>query len=183
VSSNVRGSMNAVEFKWVEEMDAAPWLVLRTRSRHESVVESVLEQRGVSAYLPRQTLTRRSKQKRGQTSLPLFSGYIFVRPRVDQYEGMRYIRGSCGFVLAAGRPASLPEEEVMAVKKLVDSGLDLTIEPNLVPGRRVNIVSGPFAGVQGELIHLKNQASLVVNVQLVGSSVRVEVDREAIELL
>lgn len=96
---------------------------------------------------------------------------------------MRYIRGSCGFVLAAGRPASLPEEEVMAVQKLVDSGLELTIEPNLIPGRRVNIVSGPFAGVQGELVHLKNQESLVVNVQLVSSSVRVEVDREAIELL
>jgi transcription antitermination factor NusG len=96
---------------------------------------------------------------------------------------MRYIRGSCGFVLASGRPAALPEKDLDAVKMLVDSGTDFTVDPELVAGTRVQIVSGALTGLHGELVRIKNQEILVVNVDVVGSSVRVELDRSAIEVV
>lgn len=161
-----------------------PWLVLRTRSRHEHAVESVLEQKRITAYLPKRKVVRCANGRKRVVEMPLFPGYVFVQPRADQYEGMRFIRGSCGLVLAdRSRPATVPERDLEAVKMLVASGAELTVDPELVTGRRVKIVDGPFMGVEGELVLVKNQEHLVINVDMVGSSVRVEVDRKAISLL
>jgi transcription antitermination factor NusG len=160
-----------------------PWLVLRTKNRHESVVESVLQQKQVPTYLPKRAVVRSWQGHKRKIEVPLFPGYVFVRPSASQYEGMRYIRGSCGFVLASGRPAALPERDLDAVKMLVDSGADLTVDPELVAGTRVKIASGALTGLHGELVRIKNQQVLVVNVDLVGSSVRVELDRGVVEAL
>jgi len=161
-----------------------PWLVLRTRSRQENVVEGALRQKQIEAYLPRRQVVRSWQGRRRAMDTPLFPGYLFVRPRPDQYDGMRYIRGSCGLVLAAdSKPAALPEKDLSAVKILVDSDAEITVDPGLVAGKRVRIVAGPLTGLEGELVWMKNQEQLVINVGLVSSSVRVEVAREAIEAL
>lgn len=160
-----------------------PWMVLRTKSRHEAVVETVLQQKQVTTYLPKHVVVRQCQGRRRAVEMPLFPGYVFVRPRADQYEGMRYIRGSCGLVLASGKPAILPEKDLDAVKMLVDTGADFTVDPGLAVGTRIEIASGPLMGVKGELVRVKNQQLLVINVDAVGSSVRVEVDRAGISIL
>lgn len=77
----------------------------------------------------------------------------------------------------------MPEQDMVAIRALVDSGAALTVDSELVPGERVKIIAGPFMGVEGELVRVKSQDLLVINAHLVGSSVRVEVDREAISVL
>ncbi|MGN6151228.1 MAG: transcription termination/antitermination protein NusG [Lysobacteraceae bacterium] len=159
---------------------ADPWLVLRTKSRHESKVEVALQQKQVETYLPRRRIQRSMSSRRSVVEMPLFPGYVFVRPRPEQYEGMRYVPGSCGLVLSAGRAAVLPDRDVDVVRRLVDSGHDYDARPELLLGTRVRIVSGPLAGMEGELVRLKQQELVVINVDVVGSSVRVEVDRDAV---
>jgi transcription antitermination factor NusG len=155
-------------------------LVLRTKSRHEKVVEGILEQKQITAYLPKTKVVDVCKGRKRIAEMPLFPGYVFVRPRADQYEGIRFIRGSCGLVLAAARPATLPDKDLEAVKMLVDSGAALTVDHDLADGRRVRITGGPFAGVEGELVSVRNQDLLSINVQMVGSCVRVEVDHDMV---
>jgi transcription antitermination factor NusG len=162
---------------------ANPWLVLRTRSRHENAVESVLRQKGINAYLPKHKVIRRWRSSKRVLEMPLFPGYVFVQPQVDHYESIRYIRGSCGFVTACGKPARMPEKDLEAVKMLVYSGAVLTVDSELIPGKRVKIVAGPFMGLEGELIRLKSKEFLVINVDLANSSVRVQVDRKVISVL
>jgi transcription antitermination factor NusG len=164
----------------MDEATNDPWMVLRTRSRHESKVESVLLEKQVTAYLPKCKVVRSWNGRKRTVELPLFPGYVFVRPRLDQFEGMRYIRGSCGLVLADNKPGILPERDIESVRKLVASGIDLTVDPELVSGKRVKIVDGPFMGVEGVLISVRNQEHLVVNIDMLGSSVRVEVERDVI---
>jgi len=159
------------------------WFVLRTKSRHEYHVESVLQQKQINAYLPRYKVVQSKNDRKRVVEMPLFPGYIFVQPRADQYENLRYIRGSCGFVRAGVMPAAMPEKDVEAVKLLVESGVVVTVDAGLIPGERVKIIAGPMMGVEGELVRVKSQELLVINVQLVGSSVRVEVDRETIAAL
>lgn len=158
-----------------------PWMVLRTRSRHENKVETMLQEKQITAYLPKCKVVRSSNGRKRVIEMPLFPGYVFVRPRLDQFDGIRYIRGSCGLVFADNKPGTLPERDIEAVKKLVDSGAELSIDPELVSGRRIRIVDGPFMGVEGILVSARNQQHLVVNVDMLGSSVRVEVDRHAIQ--
>src|SRR5687767_13704787 len=99
-----------------------PWLVLRIRSQHEGTAERDLQQRSITAYLPRHNVIRRWKDRRTVVKMPLFPGYIFVRPRIEQFENIRCIRGSCGLVLAGSKPAAMPEKDLEAMKLLVSSG-------------------------------------------------------------
>ncbi len=165
------------------ESQIDPWLVLRTRSRHEGTAERDLQERQITAYLPRHSVVRRWRDRRTVTKLPLFPGYIFVRPRIDQFENIRCIRGSCGLVLAGSKPAAMPEKDVEAVKLLVGSGAELAVNPRLIPGQRVEVIAGPFMGIHGELIRMKSQERLVINAHLLSSSVSVEVDIDMISIL
>jgi len=159
-----------------------PWLVLRTRSRHENVVEEVLRQKRIVAFLPKRKVVRSWRGHNRSLEMPLFPGYLFVQPRADQYEGLRYIRGSCGLVMAVeSKPAILPDKDLKAVRMLVDGDARFTVDLPLMVGKRVKIVCGPLMGVEGELVRVKNQDMLIINVDIVGSSVRVEVDRDAVE--
>ncbi|ATQ76794.1 hypothetical protein CR152_21445 [Massilia violaceinigra] len=167
----------------MSEVRVDPWLVLRTRSRHESVVESFLQQKLITSYLPKCKLVRSWKGRSRVVEFPLFPGYVFVRPTPAQFESMRYIRGSCGLVLADNKPACLPEKDLASVKILVDSGISLMVDPELMAGKRVRIVAGPLAGMEGELVSVKSQDLLVVNIEMLNSSVRVDIDRDAIDVL
>jgi transcription antitermination factor NusG len=160
-----------------------PWLVLRTRSHHENIVERSLEQKQIRAYLPKRRVVRRWKDRRTVLEMPLFPGYVFVQPEEDQFEKLRTVRGSCGFVVQGSRPAAMPEKELEAVRILVRSGAELDVDPRLIPGQKVEIIAGPFMGLEGELIRVKSQQRLVINAHVVGSSVSVEVDSNTISIL
>ncbi len=161
-----------------------PWLVLRTRSHQENTVEQCLRQKRINAYLPKHAVPRRRVSgPRTFVAAPLFPGYIFVQPREDQFENMRYIRGSCGLIFAGDKPAAMPEKDLDAVRVLVDSGTQLAVNPRLMPGQRVEVVAGPFMGIQGELIRIKNEDRLVINAALLSSSVSVEVDADKVTIL
>jgi transcription antitermination factor NusG len=167
----------------VAESQHVPWLVLRTRSHHENIVERSLQQKEINTYLPRHRVVRRGKDRRTTLELPLFPGYVFVQPRLDQFEKVRCVRGSCGFVVRGSGPAEMPQKELDAVRILAGSGANLAVNPTLIPGLKVEVIAGPFMGVQGELIRVMSQDRLVVNAFLVSSSVSVEVDSDEIAIL
>jgi transcription antitermination factor NusG len=160
-----------------------PWLVLRTRSHQENVVETDLRRRRINAYLPRRSVLRKWKDRKKIVRVPLFPGYVFVQPRVDQFDNIRCIRGSCGLIFVGDKPAAVPGKDLEAITCLVDSGALLAVNPQLIPGRRVAVIAGPFAGIQGDLVRIKNGDRLVINAPLLSSSVSVEVDAENVSVL
>lgn len=166
------------------ESQIDPWLVLRTRSHQEKTVELCLRQKQINAYLPKQFVPRRRNDgARSLVTAPLFPGYVFVQPREDQFENMRYIRGSCGLIFSGDKPAAMPEKDLEAVRILAGSGTPLAVNPKLMPGQRVEVVAGPFMGIQGELIRIKHEDRLVINAPLLSSSVSVEVDADQVTIL
>jgi transcription antitermination factor NusG len=166
-----------------DEPQREPWLVLRTRSHHENVVERSLQQNGINSYLPRHRVVHRSKERTTTREAPVFPGYVFVQPRLEQLEKVRCVRGSCGFVVCGSKPATMPQKELDALRILTGSGAALAVNPTLIPGQRVEVIAGPFMGVQGELIRIKSQDRLVINAPLVSSSVSVEIDSDEIAIL
>jgi len=140
-------------------------------------------QKRIVTFLPKHNVIRRRKDRKVVTETPLFPGYVFVQPRVDQYENMRYIPGSCGLVFAGNKPAAMPEKDLVAMRILIGSGATLLAESKLFPGKRVEVISGPLMGIQGELIRIKSLQRLVINAELLSSSVSVEVSLDNICVL
>ena len=75
------------------------------------------------------------------------------------------------------RPAQVPEEEIEAIRRVVDSRLPTLPHPYLTEGRRVRIAAGPLAGLEGILVNVRPaRGLLVLSVNLLQRSVVVEVD-------
>jgi transcription antitermination factor NusG len=159
-----------------------PWLVLRTRTYQEHTVHTDLQHRQINSYLPTRMVRRRTGRSVA-TRVPLFPGYVFVQPRLEQFESIRYVRGSCGLVLAGTRPATMPESDLEAVKRLVRSGAPLDVNQRLMCGLRVEVIDGPLTGVAGELVDVKRRSRLVINAPLMCRSVSVEIDARKIWIL
>ncbi len=165
------------------EAQIDPWLVLRTRSHHENVVETCLRQKSINAYLPKRRELRRSKNRKTVVETLLFPGYVFVQPSAEQFDNIRHIRGSCGLIFVGDKPAAMPEQQLEAVRILAGSGVDFAVDPKLVPGQRVAVIAGPFMGVQGELVRVKSEDRLVINATLLNASLSVEVDADKVSIL
>jgi len=82
-----------------------------------------------------------------------------------------------------GKPAPIPQLEIDAIRRLVESELPYDLHPYLQVGRRVRVRVGPLQGCEGILIRKKNIARLVLSVHLLQQSVSVEVDADVVEAL
>jgi transcription antitermination factor NusG len=153
------------------------WNALRTRSRQEKVVEGYLGLRNVEVFLPKTTQLRQWKRRRASVEVPLFSGYVFVKPKPEQLHILNFIPGSCGMVMDRNRPSIIREKEMEAIKIIVGASIPMDLHANLIPGIPVKVLSGPLQGIEGVLVRLRDQNRLVINAEMLGQAVSVEINR------
>jgi transcription antitermination factor NusG len=161
------------------------WHVLWTRSHCEQMVHDQLAGKEFDLFLPKCEAWERRSGTRRLSGTPLFPGYLFLRHALDKqsYIEVRKARGLVS-ILGDGweRPASLPDSEINAIRRMVGAKVPAVAHPYLKEGRRVRITRGSLAGLEGILVQLKmNQGLLVLSLNLLQRSVAVEVDCTAVE--
>jgi transcription antitermination factor NusG len=152
------------------------WYAARTVARHEKQVARQLTSRSLEFLLPVYETVHRWKNGRKKLELPLFPGYIFVRIPLLQRVQVLEVPGIAYLVGSQSGPIPVAEQEVSTVQRLMHRDLRREPFPYLQIGRRVNIRSGPLAGMQGVLLRINNHFRVVISVDLIMSSVAVEVD-------
>lgn len=164
--------------------DKKEWYAVYTKSRHEKVAEANLQSRGIKTFLPLREVVSRWKDRKKVISVPLFPSYIFVNADLsDVYNKVMYTKGVLRVVGCNGIPIPVSNQQVKAVKMLVQSKLKYDPYPYLDSGREVVIKSGPLQGVVGKIIEKRSKHTFVLSIDLIKRAVSVEVDVLDIELL
>jgi transcriptional antiterminator NusG len=163
----------------------ARWHVLWTRSHCEQLVHDQLAGKRFDLFLPKFEAWTRRAGTQCVAGTPLFPGYLFLRHALDK-ESYVEVRKARGLVSILGdgwdRPASLPDSEIDAIRKMVGAKAPMAAHPYLKEGRRVRVTRGSLAGLEGILLQLKmKQGLLVLSLNLLQRSVAVEVDCTAVE--
>jgi len=158
------------------ELSCPRWYALNTRSRHEKSVSRLLEGKSVEVFLPVYKSVHRWNDRNAVVSQPIFPGYVFARICLADRTQILSVPGVVNFVGPQGRPASIPEEELAALKLCLERQVRMEPHPYLVVGRRVRIRQGLLAEMEGVLVRKKGQFRLVLSVNLIARSVAVEVD-------
>ncbi len=153
------------------------WLALKTKYRHEKIVEAVLMKKNVQNYLPQVASQRSWSDRTKTTHFPLFPGYIFVRPLPEQYPSLRFLPGSCGLVNFSGKPAEMRNEEIESLRILVSSSETLSLHSSLMIGQNVRVVAGPLKGAEGHIVKFKNRHHLAINAIMLNKAITVELSR------
>ena len=116
---------------------ATPWYALWTRSRHEKVVRARLDELGIEAFLPMVVRWNRWKDRTKQIEFPLFPGYCFARFDVREAKPVLGCTGVVAIVGTPGAPSAISENEIDAVRRLLDTGLSCDPCPFIKEGMPV----------------------------------------------
>jgi transcription antitermination factor NusG len=157
-------------------MDQPHWYALYTCANHEKQVAAELEARTVEHFLPLYSSVRRWKDRRVTLDLPLFPGYVFVRLALPDRLRVVQIPSVARLVGFGGLPVALPDAEIAILRSGLSERLRAGPHAFLAVGRRVRIIGGPFAGLEGVLERRKNNLRVVVSLDLIRTSVAVDVD-------
>jgi transcription elongation factor/antiterminator RfaH len=157
------------------------WYALYTRPRHEKQVFEELANRDIEAFLPTYKVRRRWSDRYKIVEEPLFKNYLFVQMSLDRSHDTLRPYGAVSFITFDGQPAQIPENEIAAIRQLVESALPYNPHPYLKVGRKVRVTSGPLEGCEGILMRKKGLARLVLSVHMLQQSVVAEVEAQCVE--
>ena len=159
------------------------WHALYVRSRAEKKVLSQLEEMGIKAYLPLITRVKQWSDRRKKVEEPLFKSYVFVYSNAKEYIPILNVYGVIKFVSFEHKAVVVPENEIVAIKRYIDSPEDEEPQENmfLEKGQTVKVTNGPMQGLIGTLVSVKNKHRLLVYIEAVGQHILVSIPRTKVE--
>ncbi len=152
------------------------WYAIHTRSRHEKQVDTFLSERGIETFLPLvHTLSRRRDRKK-YVDLPLFPGYMFVCAEKERLPDVKFTRGVTRIIgTDIDAPTPIPDKQILDLKLLTESDVQLDQFPYLEKGRAVRVKAGPLKGIEGILVERKGHYKLVIRIDLLQKGAAAEV--------
>ncbi len=160
------------------------WYAVYVRSRHEFKARDIMQGAGVEVFLPTVDRLRRWKDRKKIVTFPLFPGYVFVHISRNHEARLTVLKtkGVVRFVgLKPGVPEPVPDVQVTSLQQVVHSSREIEPYPYLREGRRVRIISGPLAGVEGILQERRGRHLLVLSVDILQQGASVQVDALDVE--
>jgi hypothetical protein len=108
------------------------WYALHTRPRHEKIVVQRLNERGVETFLPIVNEVHRWSDRKKTLQLPLFTCYVFAKFVPNRMERLQVLRvgGVLGLVGSHGEGSPIPDNQIDAVRTLLDGSQDWATRAN-----------------------------------------------------
>ncbi|MCL1921896.1 MAG: hypothetical protein FWG50_12630 [Kiritimatiellaeota bacterium] len=157
------------------------WKVIFVKPRTEKKLSEYCGLYGIRYYLPLRKKTRIVQRRKVTVDLPLFPGYVFVRlhpsQRLALLQSNLIVR-----ILEPLKPRRLLRDLVMVRRALRVNPHVLTTRP-LTKGRLVRIMAGPFMGIEGRVTRITPKMKVVLNVDMIGQAIAVEIEADFVEAL
>jgi transcription termination/antitermination protein NusG len=159
------------------------WLALSVNVRHEKVVSELLRNKGFDTFLPlckrRHQYARRSRE----FELPPFPCYLFCHAALTRRLPIMTTPGVIRIVGAGRVPIPVDNNEIAALKKVVEAGVAMSPHHFWQSGQIGRINTGPLAGVEGVVVKSKQSLRLILCVRLLQRAVMLEIDSCCVTLV
>jgi transcription antitermination factor NusG len=158
---------------------AGLWYVLHTKARQEKILAGALEAMNVACFLPLIRQVRYYGQFKANVELPLFPSYVFIRGQMDDvYRADRTKR--------VAKIIPVPDQlrldrELRNVHLALERNVQFDPFPHLVKGTFVEVRSGPLRGLQGFVEERVRPNRLILQVEMLGRAVSLEVDASLLD--
>ncbi len=160
------------------------WYAVHVRSRHEFKVVDRLSMKDIETFLPAVDRVSKWKDRKKTVAFPLFPGYVFVHTTRDAPSLLRVLKvaGVVRIICTLpGEPDPIPDDQILALKKLIENKEALDPYPYLSEGQRVIIKKGPLAGVEGILVEKLDKHILVLSVDVLRQGVALTISASEVE--
>jgi transcription antitermination factor NusG len=160
-------------------LEAGQWFVLHTKSRQEKILAADLAAMDIPHYLPVTHQRRQYGTRRVVVEEPLFPGYVFLRGSREQAFSADRTRRVARIIPVVDQRRINWELTNLRIALTSDRGF----EPYayLKKGVRVEVRSGPLMGLQGVIEDRSRFDRLILQVEMLGRAVSLEVDGAILE--
>lgn len=162
------------------EASRSEWYAFRVKPRHEKTVALQLKEKQEECFLPVIRQERQWAKRLAHVDLPLIPGYIFCRSERFRFLPILTTPGVLGVIRAGNSPVPIPHEEIRALERAIKASVQMEPCPFVELGQKVQIRTGPLAGINGMVTELRKAKQLVLSVNLLRRSVLVHVDLSSI---
>lgn len=155
------------------------WHVIHVKPRCEKKLADYCARHAITCDLPLREETKIYQRRRVTVLKPVFAGYVFVCFPIA--EKLTLLKSN-----TVVRVIDV-EDQTTLIRELRQIREALTIDPTLdacaafQAGRRVSIRSGPFQGLEGVVQVLKGKTKVVLNIEMIGQALAVEVGVELLD--
>jgi transcription antitermination factor NusG len=165
-------------------MNELNWYVMYTTSRAEKKVSHRLHEKGVENFLPMVEELRQWSDRKKKVQKALFNGYIFVKTSKSQLWESLQVPGAVKFVNFSGEHATVRDEEIEAIKRIVETGVAVETDSSEIgKGEMVNILGGPLQGMQGECVNKGNKDYFIIRIPGINQNLMVNVPRKFLQVI
>jgi transcription termination/antitermination protein NusG len=181
VSNHLTSTMTAIVSAPPEEQ----WYALYTRSRHEKAATAALKGKGMTTFLPLSTRVHRWSDRKKTVEVSLFPSYTFVRVNATPDSCVKILQtpSVVGFVGTGRRGIPIPDKQINDIQTVLSQNIPCASFPFLRVGQRVRIRGGCLDGIEGRLVTLKGDRSLVISVEPILHSLAIRLDGYDVEIL
>jgi len=180
-----RGEVDDDLWPAVEIDSSAAWYAIWTRSHCERLVAQQLQAKGFQPFLPEMSIRSRKPDAAPVVQRPMFPGYLFLKHSMEKHSYLEILKARGVVRILEGgwnRLTPIADDEMSAIERLIDSGTPVLAHPYFNQGDRVRVIQGPLAGIEGVFVRdKKNRGRLVVSVNLLQTSLAIEVDGDFVE--
>ncbi len=159
------------------------WYVVYTKPRQESRALLNLQNQGYSCYLPTFQLAKLRAGKLTTRVEPLFSRYLFIElSHEHQSQSWAPIRSTLGvssLLMFGNEPARVPPELVNVLREREKAVLDQPVSL-YQPGEKLQVIEGPFAGLEAVYHMDDGLARGVVLIELLNRTTKLSVGLNAL---
>ena len=165
--------------------EKAKWYAVYVSSRAEKKVDAEFSSKWIESFVPLKKSLRKWSDRKKWVDLPLIPGYCFVKIDFRFYLSVLQTQHVVAFVKFEGKPAIIRENQIDFLKRMLkqtDYTWEITKE-KLVPGQKVEIVAGPFIGMEAELIALKGKKRVGVRIDQIHNTLLVDIPMEDVTVI
>lgn len=158
------------------------WNVIYTRSRYEKKILKILESKGLDVYLPLISKKRKWSDRTKIIEVPLFPGYLFIKPTFQNYYDIINIDGVVRFLKYEEKIATITLQQMQLIRILVQHHQMVAIDTfSPQPGDKVIIKSGPFSNFTGIFNGSNNKKRIYLYLESINKSIILNLENTIIE--
>ena len=155
------------------------WYVVQAKPRQADRAENNLVRQGYSVYHPKVQVEHVRRGRRCLVEESLFPNYLFIRLHrwLDNWYPLRSTRGVSRLLSFGGEPLAVADDLIESIRCRASQ---VAIAPILNPGDRIQIVDGPFSGVEAIFETQRGEDRVRLLIEILHRQVAVTVPVESI---
>jgi len=162
-------------------LDPGPvWHVAHTRPRAEKKLAAFCEEQGFEVRLPLYSSVRKYRGKRLVFRKPLFPGYVFVQLGREQRLTVQQNRHLANLLDVPDQDEFIAQ--LADIFRALETDLEIRVAPEIRPGVRVRIKSGPLRGMDGWVETRGKIADVHLRLDFIGQAAVVTIQADDLEL-